>query len=168
MSIDNRRINSMEIDAPTFQNNSKLRASQVKNDLNEYKNGLADGMMMTDDETKRFANGIIAALNLPAEMKLQFSSQASRKLIPYLMDELGEQGMAATIGVNGTAVIHSLIEPVLTPPETEMNRKEVSFIKRGLQEALDVVCSIKCLDKHAHNMQGMCSEAISNLFGKYA
>ena len=62
---------------------------------------------MTDDEALRFTNGIIAAINDPA-FRWYTNAQSARKGMGYFLELLAEQGMVATIGYAGTAVVRAL------------------------------------------------------------
>ena len=71
-----------------------------------YSAGLKAGTAMTDDEVLRYANGIIAALNRPELRGIQCARTARQHLGDF-MDLLADDGMVATVGHAGTAVIQA-------------------------------------------------------------
>jgi hypothetical protein len=62
---------------------------------------------MTDDEVLRFANGIISALNRTDLLGVR-CARTARKWLGDMMDLLAQQGMVATVGHAGTAVIQAM------------------------------------------------------------
>jgi hypothetical protein len=77
-----------------------------------FKDGLTKGVMMSDDECLRFANGMIAAI-LGCPVRPMHMPNEARASIPGLMDMLADCGMVATIGYNGTPIIWFIGLPII-------------------------------------------------------
>jgi hypothetical protein len=75
--------------------------------LRHHAAGLAQGAAMTDDEVLRFANGVIAAINSPNILAVR-SAVTARANLEAFIDLLAENGMVATVGYAGTAIIRAL------------------------------------------------------------
>lgn len=109
---------------------------------NMYNAGLLAGLNMSDEEKMRFANGLVAALNMPVTVKTQFTAHSATLAIPYFMDELAGQGMCATVGVNGCADIHQLDAPVVElPDDLTIDRLPKATFLDGVRAAKRMVLS---------------------------
>lgn len=76
--------------------------------MSDYSHGLSKGVAMSNAECLRFCNGIIAAINDPIHIRQQISAQGARLAIEPYLDLLADQGMTATVGHAGTAIIKPL------------------------------------------------------------
>lgn len=73
-----------------------------------HNTGLATGIRMTDAEILRFYNGCLAAIQHGTGIfPIAHDHNTARRNIETVMDALGEQGFAATVGYAGTPVIRA-------------------------------------------------------------
>jgi hypothetical protein len=73
-----------------------------------YNAGLSHGVAMSDAETLRFANGIIAAINSETLRGCR-TAKSARLCLEGLLDLLAEQDMIATVGYAGTPIVRPLV-----------------------------------------------------------
>jgi len=63
---------------------------------------------MTDDEVLRFYNGIVVATSNQPRLYIAEEAWFARKWLGSAMDALAAQGMVATVGHRGCAVIREI------------------------------------------------------------